>query len=144
MTSGQISQYCSQNMVQCYNMVILYGTSLTLFIIIHLQYCQLAEDFFFLGNPYRSPRSVKPYQNAPFPKKQMPQRRSPYRLVYDNYVFDRGTTRRNSWWGTTFEKAIYVGAFLFSPVSCLASCVVCPDAFVSSLCPPLGEGASMI
>ena len=51
LASGQILQYCSQNMVQCYNMVILYGTSLTLFIIIHLQYCRLAEDFFLLGNP---------------------------------------------------------------------------------------------
>jgi hypothetical protein len=34
-----------------------------------IEYCQLAEDFFFLGNPYPAERYTLFFQNAPFPPK---------------------------------------------------------------------------
>ncbi len=47
----------------------------------YLQYCQLAEDFFFLKNPKPAERYTLFIPNAPFPPKKMPLRRSPNWLV---------------------------------------------------------------
>ncbi len=62
----------------------------------YLQYCQLVEDFFFLGNPQPAEHYTLIIPSAPFPPKKMPLRCSPYRLVSKKHSYSVSLIERES------------------------------------------------